>query len=38
MCFEYEIPNNLKLRTKDKELEELEEPELEKIEEQPIVS
>jgi hypothetical protein len=38
MCFEYEIPNNLKLKGKDKELEELEEPELEKIEEQPIVS
>jgi hypothetical protein len=38
MCFEYEIPNTLKLKNKDKVLEEMEEPELEKMEENPIVS
>lgn len=38
MCFENEIPNTLKLKNKDKEVEELEEPQLEKIEENPIVS
>ena len=39
MCFEYEIPSNLKTKNKDKALEDAElEPELEKVEEQPIVS
>jgi hypothetical protein len=38
MCFEYEIPNSLKMKNRDKELEEIEEPELEQIEEQPIAS
>lgn len=39
MCFEYEIPNNLKAKNKDRTLEDAElEPELEKVEEQPIVS
>ena len=39
MCFEYEIPNSLKAKNKDKALEDAElEPELEKVEEQPIVS
>jgi hypothetical protein len=39
MCFENEIPNSLKAKNKDKALEEVElEPELEKVEEQPIVS
>ena len=38
MCFEYEIPNSLKAK-RDKALEDAElEPELEKVEEQPIVS
>ena len=39
MCFEYEIPNNLKAKNKEKALEDAElESELEKVEEQPIVS
>jgi hypothetical protein len=39
MCFENEIPNSLKAKNKDKSLEEVElEPELEKVDEQPIVS
>jgi hypothetical protein len=39
MCFEYEIPNSLRAKNKDKALEDSElEPELEKVEEQPIVS
>ncbi len=39
MCFEYEIPNTLKAKNKDKAFEEAKlEPELEKIQEQPIVS
>ena len=39
MCFEHEIPNKLKSKSKDKVSEDAEfEPELEKVEEQPIVS
>jgi hypothetical protein len=39
MCFDYEIPNSLKAKNKEKALEDAElEPELEKVEEQPIVS
>jgi hypothetical protein len=39
MCFEHEIPNRLKSKSKDKVSEDAElQPELEKIEEQPIVS
>jgi hypothetical protein len=39
MCLEYEIPNSLKSKNKDKTIEDAElEPELEKIEEQPIVT
>jgi hypothetical protein len=39
MCFEYEIPNSLKAKNKDKALEDAElQPELEKVEEQPIIS
>jgi hypothetical protein len=39
MCFDYEIPNTLKAKNKEKGLEDAErEPELEKVEEQPIVS
>jgi hypothetical protein len=39
MCFEHEIPNKLKSKSKDKVSEDAEfEPELEKMEEQPIVS
>jgi hypothetical protein len=39
MCFDYEIPNSLKAKNKEKALADAElEPELEKVEEQPIVS
>jgi hypothetical protein len=39
MCFDYEIPNSLKAKNKEKALEDAElESELEKVEEQPIVS
>jgi hypothetical protein len=39
MCFEYEIPNSLKAKNKDKALEDAElQPELEKVEEQSIIS
>jgi hypothetical protein len=39
MCFEYEIPNRLKAKNRDEAIEDTElEPELEKVEEQPIVS
>jgi hypothetical protein len=39
MCFEHEIPNRLKSKSKDKVSEDAElQPKLEKIEEQPIVS
>lgn len=39
MCFEHEISNSLKAKNKDKALEDGElEPELEKVEEQPIIS
>jgi hypothetical protein len=40
MCFDYDIPNSLKAKNKVKALEDAErrKPELEKVEEQPIVS
>ena len=39
MCFDYEFANSLKAKNKEKALEDAElEPELEKVEEQPIVS
>jgi len=39
MCFEYEIPFRLKAKNIDEAIEDAEiEPELEKVEEQPIVS
>ena len=39
MCFEYEIPNRLKAKNRDEAIEDAElEPELEKVEEEPIVS
>jgi hypothetical protein len=39
MCFDYEIPNSLKAKNKEKAFEDAElEPELEKVEEQPILS
>jgi len=39
MCFEYEIPNKMKYKNKSEVTEDVEiEPELEKIEEQPIIS
>lgn len=39
MCFEYEIPNKMKYKNKNELSEDIEiEPELEKIEQQVIVS
>jgi len=39
MCFKYEIPNRLKAKNRDEAIEDAEiEPELAKVEEQPIVS
>jgi hypothetical protein len=39
MCFGYEIPNRLKAKNRDEAIEDAElEPELEKVEEEPIAS
>ena len=39
MCFDYEIPENQKLKNKSLKREYIEvEPELEKVEEQPMVT
>jgi len=39
MCFEYEIPNRLKAKDRDEAIEDAElEPELEKVEEEPVIT